>query len=345
MRSCGRARSRARLWLVAILTALLCGLAFGVGAHDALREARDALQRAARARPADRPALLKQARNALAPLPSEARAPLERLIGDAETKGDTAAIETARRSVEAYLQAMDSTPSPAPDAVKKQLDAIFAEPDMYVPPKSWLERFSEAVLRAFELFIDWLRRLFGGLGIPRAGGLEPFLQWLVIALLVLTIGLAASYLVGRVRIGRRAKPPALSSQAVFTDARTQSALEWREMARRLAYEQNWALAVRAYYLGILRLLHEARLLEYDPALTNWEHLQRLRQPPPVRLAPALPSPDPAVREEAYQLLRPLTLQFDAIWYGGASPNESVYRAFENAFETLYGRLQSYAVPA
>ncbi|MCS7065728.1 MAG: DUF4129 domain-containing protein [Fimbriimonadales bacterium] len=330
---------------MAILTSLLCGLAFGVGVQDALTEARDALQRAARARSANRLALLKQARNALASLPSEARAPLERLISDAEAKGDLASIETARRSVEAYLQAMDSTPSPAPDVVKKQLDAIFAEPDMYVPPKSWMERFSEAVLRAFELFIDWLRRLFGGLGIPRVGGLEPFLQWLVIALLVLTIGLAASYVVGRVRIGRRAKPPALSSQALFTDARTLSALEWREMARRLANEQNWPLAVRACYLGILRLLHETHLLDYDPALTNWEHLQRLRQPLPVRLAPTPPSPDPAVREEAYQLLRPLTLQFDAIWYGGVSPNESVYRAFENAFETLHGRLQSHAVPA
>lgn len=339
MRCCSAAR------VSLLLTTLLCVVAFAAEPRAALLQARDALEQAL-ARPAERKLFLQRAENALAPLPSETRTPLQQQIADAAASGKCEDIRRARRSVEAYLRSLVPSPAPNPDAVKAQLNAIFAEPDMYVPPKSLLERLSEAFLRALEVFFDWLRRIFRGLGAPRLGGLEPFLQWFVIVLLVLTIGLAASYLLGRVRLSRKPKPPALAAPDAFADARAMGALEWRELARRLAFEGNWQLAARAYYLGLLRLLHEARLLDYDPALTNWEHLQRLRLPPLPRLTPSpAPLPDPALREEAYQTMRPLTLQFDALWYGGAALNEGIYREFENAFETLYRRLQPYAVSA
>ncbi len=334
--------------LTLFLSSLLYFLAYAVEPAEALQQARSALERARRAQPAERKVFLQEAQRALASLPSEARAPLEQLITEAEQTNDVAAIADALTSVGAYQQTVQSPPSPAPSPqqVKAQLDAIFAEPDMQVPPKSFLERLSEAFQQALESFIRWLQRLFGGVGGARLGGLQPFLQWFVIVLLVLTIGLAASYLIGRLRLSRRAKPALLPLSEAFRDARALSALEWRELARRLAYEQNWQHATRAFYLGVLRLLHEAHLLDYDPALTNWEHLQRLRQPPLALFSPSPASlPDPALREEAYQLLRPLTLQFDSIWYGGAMPDEATYREFEQAFETLFRRLQPHAVPA
>jgi hypothetical protein len=217
---------------------------------------------------------------------------------------------------------------------------------MQIPPKSLIERLSEAFLNAVETFVRWLNRLFGGLGGVGGGGLAPILQWFVIVLLVLTIALAVSYIAGRVQFRRRARVPLNALDALPDDARSLGAREWRELARRLADEGNWQLAARAYYLGILRLLHEAKLLDYDPALTNWEHLQRLRQPPLAALLPSPTSlPDPALREEAYQQLRPLTLLFDSIWYGGMTPDEATYRQFEAAFESLYGRLEARAVPA
>jgi hypothetical protein len=270
------------------------------------------------------------------------------LLDEAATSGDLADIARAQRSVRAYRETLAPfpTPPPAPDRVKQQLDAIFAEPDMQIPPKSLIERLSEAFLNAVEAVVRWLNRLFGGLGGVGGGGLAQLLQWFVIVLLVLTIALAVSYLAGRVQFRRRARVPLNALDALPDDARSLSALEWRELARRLADEGNWQLAARAYYLGILRLLHEAKLLDYDPAHTNWEHLQRLRQPPLAALLPSPTSlPDPALREEAYQQLRPLTLLFDSIWYGGMTPDEATYRQFEAAFESLYGRLDARAVPA
>jgi hypothetical protein len=306
------------------------------------------LEAASRARPADRKVFVQQAQRALAPLPQESREPLEALLDEAATNGDLSDIARARRSIRAYRETLapSPTPSPAPDRVKQQLDAIFAEPDMQIPPKSLMERLSEAFLNAVETVVRWLSRLFGGLGGVGGGGLAPILQWFVIVLLVLTIALAVSYIAGRVQFRRRARVPLNALDALPDDARSLSALEWRELARRLAYEGDWQQAARACYLGALRLLHEAKLLDYDPALTNWEHLQQLRQPPPAALLPSpTPLPDPALREEAYQQLRPITLLFDSIWYGGMTPDEATYRQFEAAFETLYRRLEARAVPA
>ncbi|MCS6920066.1 MAG: DUF4129 domain-containing protein [Fimbriimonadales bacterium] len=306
---------------------------------EAFQRAERALESAQRAKPSDRKVFLQRAERALAPLPPAAREPLKAQIAKGE-------LSNALRTLRDYRNALQ--PAPAPDAaqVKAQLNAIFAEPDMQIPPKSFVERITEQIQRAFETLARWLQRLLGGLGGSGLSGMTPVFQWLVIVLLVLTIALAASYILGRVQLGRRAPSPTLSLDAAFRDARSMSALEWRELARRLAYEQEWQLALRAYYLGLLRLLHESRLLDYDPALTNWEHLQRLRQPAPPRFAPAsTPLPDPAVREEAYGLMRPLTLQFDAVWYGGATPDTDALQRCELAFETLLRKVQSHAVPA
>ncbi len=337
--------SRACSLFVALL---LCLRVWAGEPLDALAQAERALQEASRARPADRKVFLDRAERALTPLPQEAREPLQELLNEAKTSGDASDLARARQSIRAYRETLTPSPAPrpTPEQVKQQLDALFAEPDMQVPPKSLLERASEAFLNAIEMLVRWLNRLLGGLGGVGAGGLTPFLQWFVIVLLVLTIALAVSYIVGRVQIRRRARAMASELDASLHDARAMSAVEWRERARRLAYEGNWQLAARAYYLGILRLLHEAKLLDYDPALTNWEHLQRLRQPPLAALLPSpAPPPDPALREEAYQQLRPITLLFDSLWYGGMTPDAAVCRQFEGVFEFLYERLRAYAVPA
>jgi hypothetical protein len=344
MRRCSAAsRACSGVWI-----ALLCVSVWASEPADALIAAERALEAASRARPADRKVFVQQAQRALAPLPQESREPLEALLDEAATNGDLSDIARARRSLQAYRESLAPfpTPPPAPDRVKQQLDAIFAEPDMQIPPKSLMERLSEAFLNAVETVVRWLSRLFGGLGGVGGGGLAPILQWFVIVLLVLTIALAVSYIAGRVQFRRRARVPLNALDALPDDARSLSALEWRELARRLAYEGDWQQAARACYLGALRLLHEAKLLDYDPALTNWEHLQRLRQPPLAALLPSpTPLPDPALREEAYQQLRPITLLFDSIWYGGMTPDEATYRQFEAAFDALYRRLEAHAVPA
>jgi len=69
------------------------------------------------------------------------------------------------------------------------------------------------------------------------------------------------------------------------------------------------------------------MIEYDPARTNWEHLQQLR---------ALPE------GVYYQTLAPLTLRFDLLWYGGRTAEPSDYQQFDEAFNQLRQRLSHNA---
>lgn len=352
MRCCKDARRVDRAWAVlALLFALVAGFAWAAAdIRAALEQARDALQKAAQARPEHRPALLQRAKGALAPLPYELRDPLERQIADAQASNDLDKLHAAQATVEAYLNTLRSrSPSlaPPPAQVRQQLDQIFAEPDMFVPPKSWLERLSEVFQQALDNFVRWLSRFLGALGGSGVAGAVPFLQWLIIVLLVVAIALAISYVVGRIELPRRRTRTTGVLDALVGDARAMSALEWQALAQQLAQSGDWRLAIRAYYLALLRLLHEAKLLDYDPAQTNWEHLEQLRRPP-LALPPALtnaPALAASLREEAYRLLRPLTLHFDALWYGNRSPTPDLFAEFERAFETLHAKLKPYAVVA
>jgi hypothetical protein len=171
MRRCSAAsRACSGVWI-----ALLCVGVWASEPADALIAAERALEAASRARPADRKVFVQQAQRALAPLPQESREPLEALLDEAATNGDLSDIARARRSLQACRESLAPfpTPPPAPDRVKQQLDAIFAEPDMQIPPKSLMERLSEAFLNAVETVVRWLSRLFGGLGGVGGGGLAP----------------------------------------------------------------------------------------------------------------------------------------------------------------------------
>lgn len=303
-------------------------------AADALAQAEQLLRRAQAAQGVERQRLIEQAQRALGSLPAEARTPLEQCLTQARWSNRPNALQNALREVETYRSALGSDfPAPNPDKVRAQLEAIFAEPDMQPPPKPIIERIGEAIGKAFEALLRWLSRLFGGLGRGGMGGWGVIVQWIIIAILVLLIAFGASYLVGRLEWQRGRRAAVLLSPDQMVDARLLSAAEWRMLAQQLLAQGELRAAVRALYLGLLRLLHEARLLDYDPARTNWEHLMQLR-------SPALPSP--VVRKEAHRLLQPLTLRFDYLWYGNEPATEGDVQHFEQAFEILSRMVRSDA---
>jgi hypothetical protein len=310
---------------------ILLGMLLWVGCAqepvpNALARAERLIQQAQRVQGVKRQRLLEQARKSLSALPAEVRAPIEQHLNRARLGGGQGAMRSALREIESY-RATFSGDSPAlnPDQVRTQLQRIFAEPDMQPPPKPLYERISEAVGRVLSGFFRWLSRVLGGLGGAGTGGWGVIVQWVIIAILVLLIAFGASYLLGRLEWRRVRRAPTPLSPEELLDARLLASAEWRALAQQLLAQGEMRLAARALYLGLLRLLHEARLLDYDPARTNWEHLMHLR-------SPALP--DPSTREQAYRLLQPLTLRFDYLWYGSDTTTEQDVRQFEAAFETL-----------
>lgn len=302
---------------------------------SALQEAQALLTRAYTQQGAAREQTLQRADQILSRLPKEAFQPLrEQLRRARETLGNDD-LTLAQQAVGVYLKwARAHTAPPSSEAVKQQLERIFAEPDMKVIEKTLWERVVDAIREGFVRLIEALNRLFGRVGGVRGANLGPVFQWLVIALLILALALFASYLMSRFESRRAIPKITLAGSEIPDDARALSADEWHRLAQLKAQSGEYALAVRALYLGVLRLLHENRLLAYDPALTNWEHLERLRKPPtPENLA---------LLTEAYRLMLAPTIAFDRIWYGNIPATEADYHALETVFQTLQQKVRGQA---
>lgn len=307
------------------------------GLEQNLQSAEQSLQSALRAPRAQRASHLQQALQSLQALPPDARTPLEEALQQAQNTLENEDVEAALESVRAYQAvAKPSASAPNPQQVQSQLERIYAEPGMQIPPKNLFERLTEAFQRAFEWLGRILQRLFGR--IPVGGGWGAATQVFVIGMLVIAIAFFASYLLGKVQTRRPAPDGTRQVEELFRDARVMSASEWRALASRLALEGHYRQAVRALYLGLLRLLHEHRLLDYDPALTNWEHLERLRLPPlPVGIAGASDVPM-ELRQYAYQMMRAPTLRFDQLWYGHQPATPDDLQQLDALFGELRRRL-------
>ena len=320
---------------VLLIGLLLCLVGWSQEAADeTLARAEQLLKRAQVAQGIARQKLIEQAQRMVSSLPAKAREPLEQALNRARISSSPNALQNALREIASYRATLSSEfASPAPDKVRAQLNAIFAEPDMQPPPKPLIERVGEAIGKAFEALLRSLARLLGGLGGTGAGSWGVFVQWVIIAMLVLVIAFGASYLMGRLEWRRGRRVPTVLDADQIVDARLLSSAEWRALAHQLLAQGDSRAAVRAFYLGLLRLLHEARLLDYDPARTNWEHLMSLRSPT---------LPDPTTRERAYHLLQPLTLRFDYLWYGNEPTTLEDAQRFEQAFETLRGMVRTDA---
>ncbi len=322
-----------RAWLLWVCVGLwVCwGWAWG-DTVSALQEVQALLNRASTQQGAVREQTLQHADQILGRLPQEAFQPLREQLRRARESLNNDDLAQAQQAVGVYLKwARAHAVPPSSEAVKKQLERIFAEPDMEIIEKTFWERVADAIREGFVRLLEALNRLFGRVGGVGGANLGPVLQWLVIALLILALALFASYLMSRFEARRPLSKTTLTGAEIPDDARVLSADEWHRLAQLKAQSGEYALAVRALYLGVLRLLHENRLLAYDPALTNWEHLERLRKPPtPENLA---------LLTEAYRLMLAPTIAFDRIWYGNIPATEGDFRALESVFQTLQQKVR------
>ncbi len=145
---------------------------------------------------------------------------------------------------------------------------------------------------------------------PSLGGAPPAeaLPAGVWVLIVLTLA-AAGYSFARARYPARRKAAAASAVAAATgeDAEDMDPLRfpeqtWIDLAERALAEENWRLAMRAFYLASLGWLGRREFLQIHSGKTNREYEQELR-----RRTPALP--------EARDLFARNVAAFERCWYG------------------------------
>lgn len=209
------------------------------------------------------------------------------------------------RASEALRSLISALESPAPAlggaSSRASLDEVFNDPRL-APNRlaTWQERVGKAVL-------DFLRRIFGGLSLGRAGA--EALSTAQVVVLVASLALVAAVVVFIIRTGRRHAK--LSETAASGLAPPETSASLFVLAERYAQAGDYRQAVRANFVGLLMYLHEHGRLRYDRSLTNREHLSRIGRGTPLA-----------------GTLAPVVRVFDDVWYGNRKIDAHEYAAYE-----------------
>ena len=237
------------------------------------------------------------------------------------------------------------SPSDLEQAIKQTMqsheyDWRLPTPADSVPGHSWivdatdraisgLRSVFHSVGEAIRAFFKWLLRQFGAMPEPGSGAPPgTALHWSVYVLtgLVLTFALWIAWRKRRARRAKAAHVAADSVTAVRLDSEdlTPGRLpeeQWLELAARCVAEQNFRLALRAYYLANLAWLGRNEFITIHSGKTNREYELELR-----RRARAFP--------EARALFAANIAAFERAWYGTHEVAADDAGEFRNRMERM-----------
>lgn len=218
-----------------------------------------------------------------------------------------------RSFAEGSLRPADPAPSfdPAEAARAIKESPLFTDPG----PRSAETWIAEAYRRLGEALARLLSRPVRPL--PEIGTRVPALDWLrPVVTGAIALGAVLLFVMSarQIRLARRRRR-ALAALLEEEPART--ADEWLAQASGLEREGRSREAVRCLFLACLTRLDEAGILRFVRTETNWEHLQRYERSP--------------ARLPGFEL-RPLTRDFDRIWYGFSLREEDLPAFYDRYHE-------------
>jgi len=187
-------------------------------------------------------------------------------------------------------------------------DPRYAEPVFAQP---WVTRIVEKIL-------DWLEGLqsevLGGVAARLFGLLGKWLYWLLIAcaagLVAFLLWATAGALIRRrrQRIAREAPSEPEKGEDALAAVPVERLLA---LAREARERGEFRLAVRYLFHALLRALHEAGVIRYEPRRANRDYLSSLEDKPPAR-----------------ELFAKALAMFEAKWYGMQETTAEEAAAFE-----------------
>lgn len=191
-----------------------------------------------------------------------------------------------------------------------------------------LKSIFHAIGDAISAFFDWLRKLFELAGAPHPGALPTAgLHWWLYVLIAVVL-FVLGWIAWRRRWFQRArpKPAAPALEAVRLDAEDLTAdrlpeESWLELAARMLQEENFRLALRAYYLASLAWLGRHEFLTIHSGKTNREYELELR-----RKARAFAEPR--------QWFAANIVAFERAWYGQHAVSADDAGEFRQRIESI-----------
>lgn len=175
----------------------------------------------------------------------------------------------------------------------------------------WWQRFKRWVAKMWRKFWTWL------LGDYEANG---FLAFLIKALPYLIVAGVVAFIVWlffRLNPGMRLLKSKETPEVFFTEEEEIiRSRDIRKLIQKALENRDYRLAVRYYYLLILKKLTEARIIEYEFDKTNHDYISEITQ------------------QHLSTDFKKVTLLYDYIWYGNFGVTETDYNKAQVIFNNL-----------
>lgn len=185
--------------------------------------------------------------------------------------------------------------------------------------ENWWTRFKNWIGNIWNQFWNWL------LGSYEADGILAFLiRILPYLVLAAVLGFVVWLFIKLDPAGSMLKEPQKPSVLLSEDEKIIQREDISELIQNALKTKNYRLAVRYYYLLILRKLRENELIEYQFQKTNEEYLTEIK---------------PAVLNEQF---KNITRIYDFIWYGDFPVTETEFKKAEIAFQRIQTTLKKTA---
>lgn len=197
-----------------------------------------------------------------------------------------------------------------------------------IPSEKWLDRLQERLSRAFQKMLD---RLKGpSLTAPKIGpwaprGLLIILGALALAMVIWFLAGPLKALTARLRRRKEGDPAGAAATDLAVTAEEAALVAARafdklmDLARLRAQDGDFRSAFRLVYLAALVALDSEGLVKLNRSQTNWEYVRAIRD---------------ASRSDLYEILLPVTREFDRIWYGSQPAARADFERIEQSYNAI-----------
>lgn len=154
--------------------------------------------------------------------------------------------------------------------------------------------------------------------IPWGGPLLRFVSYLVIVAIVI---LLVYFIIKNISRDLHIQRSKLDTNDLEKPVENIESVDIQTLLDRASRDGNFKLAVRLYYLRLLKKLNEQGIISWKKDKTNREYLAEL-----------------FARNFLFDEIRRLTLSYESVWYGDHSLQREAFRALSDHFEDIHQRI-------
>jgi len=157
---------------------------------------------------------------------------------------------------------------------------------------------------------------------PWSGDLLRMISFAVIAALLIAL---IYYLTRYISVDYKIERTKLNSEDLGKPVENIEELDIAQLLAQAKSEGNYKLAVRLYYLGLLKKLHDEGSIVWKKDKTNRDYLAELFS-----------------KGARFEEVRKLTRSYEAVWYGDHEIGAETFMAVAGQFEMVYGKINTKA---